>query len=109
MNSKEKNKYRSSKDWKVFRTKLLEENNYTCQVCGTKKKKGLHIHHINESAYGKETFNDVVVLCSSCHKIIEWLLSKTKNPVNIDSFCENLKGVYLKTREKQKNGQGHKN
>lgn len=101
MNGKEKNKYRNSKKWKKFRNTLLEEKNYTCEVCNIKKKKGMHIHHINEDAYGNEDFDDVVVLCPSCHKTIEWLLSRTKNPVNIDLFCENLKDVYLKTREKQ--------
>lgn len=101
MKGEEKNKYRNSKKWKDFRKQLIEEVDYTCQICNTRKKKGLHIHHINEKAYGDETKEDVVVLCPTCHKITEWLLSRTKNPVDIDLFCENLKRIYEETREKQ--------
>jgi 5-methylcytosine-specific restriction endonuclease McrA len=97
MNGKEKSKYRSTKQWKDFRKKLIENNNYQCEICGVRKKKGLHIHHLDEDAYGRETKEDVVVVCSTCHKLIEWMVSRTKNRIDINDYCENLKDVYLKT------------
>lgn len=100
MIGEEKNKYRQTKDWKDFRKRILEDRNYTCEICNTKKKKGLHIHHINESKYGNETDEDVVILCPTCHKLVEWMLSRTKNTINLNDFCKNLKWVYYTTREK---------
>lgn len=104
MTGKEKSKYRQTKEWKQFRKKLIENKNHKCEMCDTKKRKGLHIHHLNEDKYGEETENDVVVLCSTCHKIVEWLLSRTKNPVDLNVFCTNLKWVYNNTKEEGKNG-----
>lgn len=103
MNGKEKNKYRTTKEWKDKRKQYLKEINYTCEICNTRKKKGLHIHHINEDAYGHEKNEDIIGLCATCHKTIEWLLSRTKNPVDINKYCENLKNVYIETKRKKGN------
>jgi len=93
MDVKEKNKYRQSRQWKEFRKRILKDRDYTCEVCKIKKKKGLHIHHFDESAYGREKESDVVLLCSVCHRLVEWILSRTKNKIDIDDFCNNLKRV----------------
>lgn len=102
MDGKEKTKYRNTKEWKKFRKELLEDADYKCQVCGIRKKKKLQIHHLNEKAYGQETKESVVILCPTCHKIVEWLLSRTRNPVDLNDFCSNLKWVYETTREEGK-------
>lgn len=80
MTSKEKTKYRTSKKWKSFRSELLKEYNYTCALCGTTKRgkqaRGLQVHHMNEKSYGNETRNDVTLLCSGCHKLVEKMIVK---------------------------------
>lgn len=97
MTSKEKVKYRSSKKWKDFRKNILEERDYRCEICGIQKKKGLQIHHLNPNTYGKETKDDVLVLCPADHKGLERLLRRTKNKVDIDEYCKNLKDAYYKS------------
>jgi hypothetical protein len=96
MTSQEKTKYRRSKKWKDFRKHLLENSEYTCQICGSVKKgkqsKRLHIHHTNEDAYGEEDDKDVVVICAADHELIERLLRRKH--LDIDEFCANLKKVY---------------
>jgi 5-methylcytosine-specific restriction endonuclease McrA len=99
VDGKEKSKYRQTKKWKDFRKRILKERDYTCEICDTRKKKGMHIHHYDESTYGNETSEDVLVSCSTCHKLIEWLLSRTKNKVDIDVFCNNLKKAYEKSKK----------
>ncbi|OQY40937.1 MAG: hypothetical protein B6229_00440 [Spirochaetaceae bacterium 4572_7] len=97
MNSKEKKKFRQTKKWKEFRKVMLEKVDYKCQMCSIKKKKGLHIHHINEEAYGKETSSDVVVLCSLCHREIERLLKRKEFDINI--YILQLKNYYNESKK----------
>jgi len=59
----------------------------------------MHIHHIDPSKYGSETLEDVVPLCSTCHKHIEWLLKRTKNKVDINVYTEKIKEIYLKSKD----------
>lgn len=100
MNSNEKIKYRNSKKWKDFRRKLLVSCNYTCQICGIqkrgKKSRYLQIHHINPESYGEESEDDVVVICSADHELIEKLLRRKE--FDIDEFCAKLKEIYLKSK-----------
>jgi len=98
MTGKEKTKYRQSQQWKKYRIEKLKSENYTCQLCGIRRKKGLNIHHLNDNTYGREALSDTVVLCPACHKLVERLLSRTRNPVDIELFSENLKTIYLKSK-----------
>lgn len=98
MNQKERNNYRGSKEWKNLAIKVKINSGYRCSICGIYKKKGLNIHHALESkSYGKEEFNDLIPLCSTCHKQVSWILSKTKNKIDLNKYCNNLKKVIKKS------------
>jgi 5-methylcytosine-specific restriction endonuclease McrA len=61
-------KFRQSKKWKAFRTIMLVSNAFTCALCGTVKKKGLHVHHLNTEDYENLNPADFKVVCPSCHR-----------------------------------------
>ena len=57
--------YLKSPHWVAFRQRIYSTRN-RCQACGTNKAK-LNIHHKNYKCLGKETDDDVLVLCEACH------------------------------------------
>jgi hypothetical protein len=61
------NKYLSTYHWKHFRKEAYKFYNYECSLC--KSKDNLNLHHKNYDNLGRETFNDVILLCNKCHKI----------------------------------------
>ena len=65
-----KRDYRDNyKEWMELRLSILERDNYTCQNCGLKKTKGLHVHHIipwRESKNNEKS--NLLTLCNYCHK-----------------------------------------
>jgi len=63
----EYNDYLSTKHWRHFREEALKFYNNKCQLCGNSDE-SLHLHHNNYKNRGRETFNDVTLLCSSCHE-----------------------------------------
>lgn len=75
MNAKQK--YRTTKQWKMFRKLVIQRSNGYCELCGQKTKK-LQIHHINEQAYEHEELQDVAALCYLCHKLVERLIIRKK-------------------------------
>lgn len=55
--------------------KCLERDNGRCHLC--KSKKGLHVHHIDGSGRTQEpnhALDNLVTLCSSCHRKIHCIL-----------------------------------
>jgi hypothetical protein len=65
---------RGSKEFKEWRKKVFERDDYTCQKCGTKSSVGvkvyLHPHHIKDFALFKELRFEVsngITLCKDCH------------------------------------------
>ena len=60
--------YLSSYEWRIIRKKVLDIDNHKCVPCS--KKSNLHIHHITYKNVGNEDTNDLLTLCSSCHKFI---------------------------------------
>jgi len=64
-NSMSYDKYLTTDHWRRFRDATLLNANYTCKLCNDKEK--LNVHHNNYDNRGCETFNDVIVLCKSCH------------------------------------------
>jgi len=59
--------YLRSPKWKEKRKELLEEANYECEDCGSKKN--LQVHHLNYDNLGEEELGeDVEVLCKDCHE-----------------------------------------
>lgn len=51
--------------WKLFREKILYKNNYRCSICHSNEN--VDVYHLNKN-FGRETEDDVIVLCSKCLK-----------------------------------------
>lgn len=96
MNSKEKQKFRSTSTWKNWRKYILHKRNYTCEICGIVKKKGLQLHHLDEENYTLLQEERFILLCSSCHKEVERLVKR--KILDIDKYIENLKKTYKETK-----------
>lgn len=60
--------YLNTEHWKHFREQVFIFYNRECQVC--KSKAGLNVHHKTYENRGRETFNDIILLCNECHKKI---------------------------------------
>lgn len=60
--------YILTEHWQHFRKEAIKFFNYKCGACG--ETKNTCIHHNNYENRGRETFNDVICLCDSCHKKI---------------------------------------
>ena len=58
--------YLQTEHWLHFREQALRNAQFRCRVCNTKDAV-LDVHHNNYENRGRETFNDIVVLCESCH------------------------------------------
>ena len=96
MKSSDKTKFRSKKVWKNFRTNLLKARDFTCEISGFRRKKGLNIHHHDEENYEDLTEAKFSVLTSAEHDLIERLLKR--KDFDIDLYLYNLKKVYLKSK-----------
>ena len=66
-------------NWKQQSNAARKRDEYTCQRCGCKTpSQTLHVHHIKPLRQTKKDFlkanalENLVSLCSSCHKFIEW-------------------------------------
>ena len=57
--------YLTTSHWTRFKQATLLSANYSCKLCN--RKDDLNVHHNNYDNRGCETFNDVIVLCRSCH------------------------------------------
>lgn len=53
--------------WKLRRDLYIEHYEGKCQECYLKKKV-LHLHHKHYETVLQEEVNDLVLLCSGCHK-----------------------------------------
>jgi hypothetical protein len=93
MTSVEKTSFRKTKIWKEFRENMIASRCFTCEICGTIHKKGLNLHHKDERNYDDLQPDKFAVVCKSDHRLIERLLSRTKNPVDMESYCKKLKEV----------------
>lgn len=60
--------YIKTDHWQHFRKEALKHFNLTCQLCGANDMT-LDVHHRTYVNRGRETFNDVIVLCRHCHDL----------------------------------------
>ena len=58
--------YLQTEHWLHFKAEALKASSYRCKMCNTPDET-LHVHHNNYTNRGRETFNDVIVLCGLCH------------------------------------------
>lgn len=59
--------YLETDHWLHFRQEAYKWASYKCQLCD-KSQTTLNVHHKNYENKGRETFNDIIVLCHNCHK-----------------------------------------
>ncbi len=60
-------------EWKNWRRKVFERDNYTCRICGNDKGGNLEAHHIKKRSLYPELKYDVdngITLCKSYHESI---------------------------------------
>lgn len=65
-------KWRLSKEYKLWKLQVLEIHNHTCTECGTHDN--LQAHHVKQASKHPELRYDVnngKCVCFSCHKLIK--------------------------------------
>ncbi|MCD7805594.1 MAG: HNH endonuclease [Oscillospiraceae bacterium] len=60
----EYDRYIHSAAWRQIADRRLEQDNYTCCVCG---KPATEVHHLTYEHFGNEQLDDLVSLCHRCH------------------------------------------
>ncbi|NER36850.1 MAG: HNH endonuclease [Oscillatoria sp. SIO1A7] len=58
--------YLGSDYWQELRQKRLEQDNYECARCGSKRCLQVH-HHFYRNRYQTQ-LSDLITLCESCHE-----------------------------------------
>lgn len=84
--TKESFKIRNSKEYKCWRLKVFERDNYKCVLCGYDKGNILQADHIKPFAYYPELRLDISngrTLCKPCHEKTDTYLSKSAKPKGI--------------------------
>lgn len=82
-------KLRKSIEWKNWRLKVFERDNWTCQNCGLKKSGYLHPHHIKEREVYPELMFDIdngITLCDICHMSLHKIFILKENRVPVNQF-----------------------
>jgi len=59
--------YLKSNKWSSIRTHAIRKAQNSCQVCDSPNN--LQCHHRRYNNIGNENIDDLIVLCSDCHKI----------------------------------------
>ena len=62
--------YIQTEHWKHFRKEVIEYFNGVCQMCGANDVP-VEVHHKTYANRGRETFNDVTLLCRHCHEVMD--------------------------------------
>jgi 5-methylcytosine-specific restriction endonuclease McrA len=78
--TKERHKLSQRKDYKQWRSNVLERDNYTCQNCGVRGIP-LEVHHIKSFAKYPDLRTDIengVALCKPCHMLTNNFGNKKK-------------------------------
>lgn len=66
----EEKRPRNTPEYRRFRKKVLERDDWVCQVCGCRKRI-MHVHHIKPFAFFPNLRTDVnngITLCPECHR-----------------------------------------
>ena len=62
------NQHINSAWWRSFRQKALDHHGRKCAKCGGGGR--LVVHHIHYRTFGRESLEDVSVLCEDCHNVL---------------------------------------
>lgn len=78
--SEEYLRYLESPEWKLKRDVFLHAANYSCSSCGMNyvSRSGLEIHHKHYDTLKNEKWEDILVLCVSCHEAEHERISKER-------------------------------
>lgn len=86
--------YIKSKMWRRKRKFILNKRGAKCEVCkfSPKKHSELHLHHKTYRRWGKESQDDLQILCVNCHndlhnKYTIYELEELYNKKNNINFC----------------------
>lgn len=60
--------YLYSDEWSAIRNKALQKDNNKCLQC--QSETALQVHHLTYENVGNETLEELITLCTSCHKNI---------------------------------------
>ena len=82
--------------WKAFR-KEIRRKRKSCEICGSDRK--LNVHHRHYKTVGKETEEDVYLLCEYHHCRLHKIASKKH--ISFDRAFESVKYKFVKYRPKK--------
>jgi hypothetical protein len=101
--SSERDRAKSSVEYREWRKNVFKRDNYVCQCCGKKSGK-LNAHHIENFATNVEKRTELdngITLCEDCHSIskygsFHWVYgSRNNNKQQLDEYIEKYKnGVF---------------
>lgn len=60
--------YLNTEHWIHFKKEVHIFYNHKCVICGSEEN--LNVHHKTYKNKGRETFNDVILVCQNCHRMI---------------------------------------
>jgi len=67
--------YLYTEHWEHFKKEVHKFYSNKCVVCCSTEK--LSVHHNNYNNIGRETFNDVILVCGDCHRKIHGITGET--------------------------------
>ncbi len=89
--------YLHSEHWGVTRKKYLTSES-RCKVCGSTDR--LELHHKTYTNLGKETEEDFLILCHSCHTKIHF--NRGKKIKNLDKVMSRYLELFSQARYREK-------
>lgn len=101
--------YLRTKHWNMLREKYFTLNKNICCWCGSVDY--VQLHHLNYKNIGKESLDDLVPLCKSCHKELHKVSRDTKDVSMgaVNTFIKkyrNAEGKKARKRRKKKKNTG---
>lgn len=58
---------RQTKEWAILKKQIHRRDGYRCRLCGRDDVE-LHVHHCSYDNYAQERLEDLITLCSVCHR-----------------------------------------
>ena len=82
--------------WKSVRKAILDRDDFTCQSCGHRALKWMHVHHIDDSRDNAPA--NLVTLCVACHAILHLGLSMMHGALQVYRAEESQLEIVQRTR-----------
>ena len=94
VDNKEYLEYLKTDQWKRIAARRLEIDENTCQACGSvgTRDNPLEVHHLTyRSLYHEQDriYEDLVTLCSSCHKLLHRSMNRVTSPTGRRGWSDN--------------------